>query len=358
MPYITDRSVRCGVALAVLLLSGCDTVEQPGSDQPLPDGSHYQGEIAGGLFHGDGRFEGQPVADVVYHRAEADASTAPLTGIWREGEFVAAGEKAPALQRGERVEQVLSEDRQRLETQVAALAPPRAGVMDVYLLAVGGDGTEGVFGRDIGIAREAVTAQTGQSGHSLMLLNDRDYQQWPLATRPNVAHALRALAQRLDPAEDLLVVHLVSHGDRDGSLLLRQPGLELPDLSPAAFDGMLSAVEGVRKVIVVSACFSGHWVERLAAPDTLVMASARSDRTSFGCGDDSEMTWFTRSLYQDGAFALADLVALFEASEQRIRAWEQEQGFAESQWSHPQIAYGKALQPWLESRWRSLSDGR
>lgn len=460
MPRFPDPALRWVLILSLLFLSACDPVEPPPSSHQLPDGSTYQGGMADGLFHGEGRYEsrdgdlyvgefaagepvsgrhvteqghysghfrdwvyhgdgqllmpdgssytgsfhagelvlgeyagadgsryqgefqywqyhgegaltqadgsrvegrfawGQPVDEVVFHPAGTDDETVPLAGSWQEGRFVAAGDKAPALQRSERVEQILAEDSQRLAAGIAALAPPRQGVMDVYLLAVGGDGTESVFGRDIRMAREAVTRQTGQPDRVLMLLNDRDYETLPLATRPNIAQALRALAQRLDPQEDLLVVHLVSHGDRDGNLLLRQPGLELPDLSPAAFEGMLSPLADTRKVIVVSACYSGHWVERLAAPDTLVMASARKDRTSFGCGDDSEMTWFTRSLYRDGGFDLADASALFEATADRIRRWEQEQDFPEGEWSHPQIAYGASLQEWLETRWPLLDGGQ
>lgn len=335
------------------------------------DGTRYQGAFQYWQYHGEGvltqadggrlsgQFEwGQPVGEVIYHPSGAAPEAAGLTGTWEDGGFVAEGEPSPALQRREQVERVLAEDSRRLEAQIASLAPPRAGVLDVYLLAVGGDGTEAVFGRDIQVARRALEAQTGQDDRTLMLLNDRHYDELPLATRTNIARALRALAQHLDPAEDLLVVHLVSHGDRDGSLLLRQPGLDLPDLAPAAFHGMLSPLGQVRKLVVVSACYSGHWVERLQASDTLVMTSARSDRTSFGCGDDSEMTWFTRSLYRDGGFALADVEALFAASDERIRRWEQDQGFAETEWSHPQMAYGESLRPWLEAQWQALANAR
>ncbi len=49
------------------------------------------------------------------------------------------------------------------------------------------------------------------------------------------------------------------------------------------------------KVLVVNACYSGGFVPKLRGAGTLVLTSARSDRTSFGCGADSDITYFGRA---------------------------------------------------------------
>ena len=77
------------------------------------------------------------------------------------------------------------------------------------------------------------------------------------------------------------------------------------------------------------------------------MTSARADRTSFGCGDDSEMTWFTKAVYQSVGLSLADPDAMFENINQQIRTWEEEIGMEESNWSYPQSHVGENLREWL-----------
>ena len=47
-----------------------------------------------------------------------------------------------------------------------------------------------------------------------------------------------------------------------------------------------------RRVVVVSACYSGGFVPALADARTLVITAARHDRPSFGCGVSSRITYF------------------------------------------------------------------
>ena len=81
--------------------------------------------------------------------------------------------------------------------------------------------------------------------------------------------------------------------------------------------------------------------------NTLIMTSAREDRTSFGCGDDSEMTWFTKAVYQSVGLSLTDPDAMFEQINQQIRTWEEEIGMEEERWSYPQSRLGESLREWI-----------
>ena len=208
--------------------------------------------------------------------------------------------------------------------------------------------------RDIQVARTGLQEQFDVENRAIMLLNHRDYDTHPLATRPSIAEALKALDQQMNPEEDLLVIHLVSHGGQDGALMLQQPGIDLPDLTPADFAEMLETLEAQRKMLVVSACFSGHWLNELRDENTLIMTSAREDRTSFGCGDDSEMTWFTKAVYQSVGLSLTDPDAMFEQINDQIRTWEEEIGMEEERWSYPQHHLGDSLRQWLD---QTMEDG-
>ncbi len=40
-------------------------------------------------------------------------------------------------------------------------------------------------------------------------------------------------------------------------------------------------------IVVVQACYSGSFVDNLAAPDRMVITAAAADRTSFGCASEN-----------------------------------------------------------------------
>lgn len=335
------------------------------------DGEQYLGEFAYWQFHGEGvltkpngdrieaRFEyGEPVGEGFYYRSADGAAPTKQAGEWRNGEFAKAGGQTAGELRADLAERALAEDHQRLSRSLAALSPERPGQTDMYFLGIGGDGRESVFGRDIRVARDGLQRRFGVENRTVLLLNDRRYPSLPLATRPSIAAALEAMDARMNPDEDLLAVHLVSHGAGDGSVILQQPGIALPDLTPDDFAAMLEKLNVRRKLIVVSACFSGHWLDRLESDDVLIITSARKDRASFGCGDDSEMTWFTKALYQEGQLALDDPQTDFAATAGLIRQWELEQGMTEEEWSYPQFFAGEGMQRWLRGNWPSDSHTR
>lgn len=312
----------------------------PVKGKHITDHGTYDGEFRDWRYHGEG----------TYSYTDGPEGMGSRSGTWAYGELVDGPEYALQPPPAPLTEKILVEDRQRLNDQIARLELERPGVTDAYFLAVGGDGTESVFMRDIQVARAGLQEQFDVEHRAIMLLNHRDYQTLPLATRPSIVTALKALDEHMNPEEDLLVVHLVSHGMQDGQLVLQQPGMDLPDLSAQDFAEMLAPLNARRKVLVVSACYSGHWLNPIKDSNTLILTSAREDRTSFGCGDDSEMTWFTKAVYQSVGLSLADPDAMVEQINQQIRAWEEDIGMQEQSWSYPQAHLGDSLRQWLTLR--------
>lgn len=310
---------------------------KPVEGRHITDYGTYQGEFLDWAYHGEG----------TYAYVDEWDGAGRISGTWENGEFMDGEQEASQETDEPRTEAILTDDRQRLTDQIDSLADEKPGRIDAYFLAVGGDGTESVFMRDIQVARNSLQARFDVENRAIMLLNHRDYETYPLATRPSIKTALEALDRKADPEEDLLVIHLVSHGARDGELSFQQPGIELPDLSPQAFAEMLKPLDARRKLVVVSACFSGRWIDSLKDSDTWIMTSAREDRTSFGCGNDSEMTWFTKAVYQSVGLSFKDPGAMFDEIKTQIRSWEKEIGMEEEQWSYPQSHLGANMQQWL-----------
>lgn len=88
------------------------------------------------------------------------------------------------------------------------------------------------------------------------------------------------------------------------------------------------------------------------------MTSARADRTSFGCDDDSEMTWFTRAVYNAVGLSLGKPQAMFTRIDDQIRVWEKDIGMDEDEWSHPQFHIGDSLQQWLDRQGAVKAPGK
>nr|WP_308368618.1 MULTISPECIES: C13 family peptidase [unclassified Microbulbifer] len=89
------------------------------------------------------------------------------------------------------------------------------------------------------------------------------------------------------------------------------------------------------------------WKEAQANPNRVVFTSAAPDRTSFGCGDDSERTWFSAALYGDALdTSAADPAAWFAAANERVTEMEKEQGIEGESHSLPQHAVGPEFLRW------------
>lgn len=95
--------------------------------------------------------------------------------------------------------------------------------------------------------------------------------------------SLQAAADGMDAENDILLLILTSHGSRAG--LAVKAGRLAQTLTPSNLADMLARTGMRYKVVVISACYSGVFVPRLANPDTLVITAADADHPSFGCRD-------------------------------------------------------------------------
>jgi len=306
-----------------------------------PDGVVIRGEFENGYAHGNGT-RTRP--------AEGDAQAQVEKGYFVRGRYYASEEAYQKNRHAQaaQIEARLYTESSRLQSVLSSLAPQRPGVRDVYLLVVGGDGTEGVFAREVDWVAERLGSVFDLKRRHVKLVNGGS-DDLPLATRTSVREALEALDALMDPNEDLLMVHLVSHGSREGALLLDDHNLTLNDLSVADGKQWLNALKARHQWLVVSACYSGQWVDALASPRRVIFASAASDRTSFGCGDDSDRTWFSKALYgEDMAAGIDDPAAWFAATSAKVTGMEEEQGIDGEEHSMPQQAVGEAFVRWWQ----------
>jgi Glycosylphosphatidylinositol transamidase (GPIT), subunit GPI8 len=121
--------------------------------------------------------------------------------------------------------------------------------------------------------------------------NIRQFTDWPQrfhdAERSTPKHIAKGLADVAKTARAGCMVYLTSHGNQDGI------GIGDYVLSPKRLGRMIDTACSKRPaVVIVSACYSGVFVDRLRAPDRIVFTAAAKDRSSFGCGATDKYTYF------------------------------------------------------------------
>lgn len=247
-------------------------------------------------------------------------------------------------------ERLLSEQSALLQEQLDRLLPQDPDRLDAYLLGFAGDGGERVFGNEVDYAQRLFDRRFGTAGRSLGLLNQpHSTEHRPLATLSNLRKALAGLGQILDPQQDLLILFLTTHGSEDHQLYVDLFGLPLDQIQPNDLRAALDD-SGIRwKVVIVSACYSGGFIEALRDPSTLVLTAAREDRSSFGCGPDSDFTYFGRAFFIHALNQTVDLLQAFSQAREEIAAREAEEDYTPSE---PQIASDPLIEAVL-AQWQA-----
>lgn len=236
---------------------------------------------------------------------------------------------------------------QRLAAATSGLLPQRPGVVDLYLVGFGGWASQDVFLREVTAVQKLFDERFDSAGRSLVLLNNpATTGSLPLANAHNLREALKVVAARMDAEEDVLFLFLTSHGSEDHRLSVNFWPLGLNDVTPAQLRGLLDE-SGIRnRVVVVSACYSGGFIDDLRDKRTLVITAAARDRQSFGCGHHNDFTWFGKAYFDEALREQYDFVAGFTQAAQRLA--EREKAESEEP-SLPQMAEGAAIRPVLKA---------
>ena len=230
----------------------------------------------------------------------------------------------------------------------------RPGVTDLYFVGFAGFAAEDVFRKDMEVARDLFDERFDTDGRSIVLVNNpRTVLEEPLATASNLRATLSVLGDTIDPDQDVVMVYLTSHGSRDHSLAVQFPPLELEPLTPQALKEMLDDAGIKWRIIVVSACYSGGFIDVLKDEFTLIMTASAADRTSFGCGNASDATYFGDALFQHALRFEDSFVKAFQQASERIAAREKAE---HRKASNPQLYVGTdmaAKLPALEAELRA-----
>jgi hypothetical protein len=255
-------------------------------------------------------------------------------------------------------EDVLIKQPELLYDALTSLEDERPGVTDLYFVGFAPFAGEDVFRKDVEVARELFDDRFDTDGRSVELINNPGTMlDTPFATVSNLRATLSEIGDIINPDEDVVMVYLSSHGTRDHKLSIEFPPLQLDALSPETLKQMLDDAGIKWRIIVVSACYSGGFIDPLKDDHSLIMTASAANRTSFGCGAESSATYFGDALFQHALRFEDSFLKAFDDAKKIIADRERSEKRTPS---NPQIFVGRSMAtklPKLEAELRARRAG-
>ncbi|HUH95498.1 MAG TPA: C13 family peptidase [Casimicrobiaceae bacterium] len=255
-------------------------------------------------------------------------------------------------------EDVLAKQPELLYDALTSLEDERPEATDLYFVGFAPYAGEDVFRKDVETARDLFDDRFDTDGRSIALINNPNTMlDTPFATVSNLRATLSEIGDIIDPDQDVVMLYLSSHGTKDHKLTIAFPPLQLEGLSPQMLKEMLDDAGIKWRIIVVSACYSGGFIDPLKDDRSLIITAAAADRTSFGCGTESAATYFGDAMFNHALRFDDSFVRAFEDAKKLIAERERAEKRTPS---NPQIFVGRSMEvklPKLEAELRQRRSG-
>jgi hypothetical protein len=237
------------------------------------------------------------------------------------------------------------DEHRKLERALAGLAPQRKGMVDAYVLSIALD-SDPVFGREAREAAAVLQRRYGAAGRTIVLAGSDGSapSALPRGTPGTLAVALARIAELMDEAEDVIVLYTTSHGAPFG-LYYHDSDSGYGAISPSRLGAMLDELAVFNRLLIVNACYSGGFVQRLQSPSAVIVTASSSDRTSFGCAAQNDWTYFGDALVNRALRKPQPLASAYAEARSLVSAWEAKGPVPPSE---PQLSVGANASRWLE----------
>src|SRR6266404_1539990 len=273
----------------------------------------------------------------------SDAADA-IPDVWnpRDGTVPGLAEEDVLAER----ETALFEQADRIDAALEPVHRDGTASPQAFFVGFAGVGDQKVFAQEIGLASRVLGERFNMGDRHLSLINDqRDLGRAPLASVTALNYALQGMAERMDTGKDVLFLSISSHGSQEPSIAVSNSGFPLTSLTPEDLEEALRESGIQWRVIMISACYAGGFIDALRDPKTIVITAAAKDRTSFGCSNDSDLTYFGEAFYRDALPGAKSLHEAFEAAKKAITEREHREHETPS---NPQAYFGAEIEAKLK----------
>ena len=238
----------------------------------------------------------------------------------------------------------------RLGDKLSQILPGRPDEIDVYFLGFAGNGDEPVFANEARFAEKRISERYSTNGRSAVLASSVDtVNSQPLASTDNLFQSIAEIGARMNAEDDILFLFLTSHGWADATLQVSLGDLSLQQLRGKDLRAALDASRIRWRIIVISGCYTGSFIEPLKTRQSVIMTAASAQDVSHGCDPDNDMTDFGRALFEDAIGSGDGLLEDFRIARSIIAKREKLEGLTPSK---PQTYVGFDM----EEKLRQLAD--
>jgi hypothetical protein len=261
-----------------------------------------------------------------------------IPDVWNPRDADAAVSEATLADR----ESALFEQADRIDAALEHVDRDASASPQAFFLGFAGVGDEKVFAHEIELASRVVGERYRTGERQLSLVNDeRHLDGAPLASVSGLDYALQGLASRMQLDRDVLFLAISSHGSQDPAIAVANSQFPLIDLTPADLAGALHDAGIKWRVIIISACYAGGFINALRDPQTIILTAAAADRSSFGCSNDRDLTYFGEAFYRDALPGANSLRSAFDAAKQALAERERREHVTPS---NPQAYFGAEME--------------
>lgn len=259
--------------------------------------------------------------------------------LWQQKE---ADRTADSTWRADVSESLLFDQQTRIDRALNSVSDSDGSKPSVFFVGFAGVGSQKVFAEEIKLASRVVAQRYDAARRELLLINDRrDREAYPLATVSGLRYALKGIARKMNLRRDILFLSLSSHGSNEPELSVSNGALSLDQVTG---ENLVQALResGIRwRIIVISACHAGAFIPALKDASTIIITAAASDKTSFGCSDKRDLTYFGEAFYRDALPSARSLEQAFTLAQTSIAKREASEHITSSE---PQASFGADLE--------------
>jgi len=149
----------------------------------------------------------------------------------------------------------------------------------------------------------------------------------------------------------VLFLFMTSHGAQDHHFALELGPYVFDELTPQVLRKMLDESGIKNRVILVSACYSGGFIHDLKSRNTLVMTASREDRSSHGCQQGADWTFFGKAYFDEALRHTSSFEKAFGEASVIVANREREEEVTPSE---PQMSVGSGIRPVLAALEKAL----
>ncbi|MEQ1795859.1 MAG: C13 family peptidase [Nitrospira sp.] len=233
-----------------------------------------------------------------------------------------------------------------LPQQLAQVQPGEPDHTDLYFIGMAPYAAQDVFIKEIRSIQDLFASRFDTAGKSVTLANHKSaWETVPIASMTSLRASLRAVGSAMNRDEDILFLYITTHGSRTHDLSVELSPLELSSITPETLKAALDESSITWKVVVISACYSGGYIEPLRDDHTLVITAADATHTSFGCGNQFDYTYFGEAYFDKGLRQTYSFVDAFDEARASIAAREAAEKLTAS---NPQMSVSPAMRAKLK----------